>query len=318
MSDAEEETIAKGILIEGPRRTSQKVPGLQYHTMEIVGTWDEALSLYEELKVGFRFKNSTKFPDLNNCYIADTRLQRREGNRTTLVVTYLNAEAAAIINIKMMAIQKDIRTWEGSKTSTSSGSDTSGSDNSGSGSSGSGDGPSGPDLSIIRGWEQLRGTQWNTDYYNYSYQDPSTKEIKAIPAGDTLELAKMILDKGITSYTVHTPVVTRTFTSIMNSSFGEGLDCWCTAEKLISELKNSKIPSIGQDDWSVLSKLAKKYIYYDCSYTTNQNGSHTITQTWLGATDIEEKLYKEYSPSYDIDNGEEDTEDSGSDSGTEE
>lgn len=128
--------------------------------------------------------------------VAEVSAPRRQGKVWTMQVTVTQLRYLTIWTLDFADVDKPIRTWHAGTTN-------------------------GPDLAMLSKWELAGEKQDWTNYDDYKTVDGTSL------TGETLDLAKMIREDGIESYTIHTPVAT---CQITYPTFPDGagglLDCW--------------------------------------------------------------------------------------------
>lgn len=173
------------------------------------GTEDEIVGKFQETKVGdlvaeadvsllhlHRGGSPTSGEDWAEPRVAAVSAPRRKGGVWTMQITISQLRWLTIWSLDFADIDKPIRTWHAGQDD-------------------------GPDLAELEKWE-LAGE--NQDWANYdSYKTVDGTELD----GDTLELAKMIREDGIESYTIHTPIATCQVTyPTFPDGAGKLLDRW--------------------------------------------------------------------------------------------
>lgn len=252
----------------------QQANGYSTYTYSWSGTFEKMKAKVESFPIGYTFENDGELVSgdkLAGGVVCASQATRREGKLGDAVISVGLYNKPSMqkwfISLDTLAVPKDIRTWEPN------------------------DGSEKPDQISLGQWEGLEEVDFEN--YNNFMAKKSDGEYTAL-TGSTLELAKMIR-QGISSYTIHAPCVTASFYDPnLGFEYFENLDKQYTSSKLVSLLTQYRI---GTTDWSnILARTgADHWLLSDIKLTQQANGLSQITLRWIGATNIEEKLYEKVS-----------------------
>ena len=262
---------------ESARAEAQLVPGIRRVTLTYQGTWAYLKAeMLNKMRMGCTW--DVQNTGMEDQLISSARLTRGDGDVCTMTVTLLEDAPTEFWSVEYATLTKDIRTWKA---------DTENADDK-------------PDLSKIRSWEALKRSG---DLESYNAFLPAVGEEPM--EGNTRKLAEKIA-AGITCYTMHTPVVTRTVTTTEPASYlaeAKYLDKKYTPCTLKLE-GNEEVKVAGRVTAESFAGLKTDWVFTNLRVTANSDGTFTCVAQWTGADAVDKDLYDEV-----------EKEDGGSDSG---
>lgn len=249
------------------RQSVVAIPGCRRITQIIEGPYDAVKTAFDAKKVGVVESHTTGTgTDATTTYywIAATAFERRPGNRARMTMTRTETDKVDFWALEYQEVIKPITTWKQNDSVTANR----------------------PDLAKIKQWQELKATS-PSDYALYHY-DTAGSEL----AGNTLLLAKMIYPGGISSYTIHTPIVTRTsIYAQYPDDVGSDIDMqiqpasvtgWAAA----GTAESGNVPTS-------LANLAQAWLKTSDSIAPNADGTFSRREQWLGADSFNVNLYPE-------------------------
>lgn len=203
--------------------------------------------------------------------VTATRLTRKEGGLAEAAYQETLLLKREFWNLEWSEIQKDIRNWLMTKVD---GSYT--------------EADVYEDLAHVANWEQQKDLQ-NWEYFNdFKYDDPADRVEGETYTGTQLEgnaliLAQKIM-KGIESYSLFAPVLTRTTT-------------WANTPQPTGNLGKIDTPQ-SRNGWAGFGVEAQTWATYANMWlkniertTPNGDGTFTLVEGWIGADYIDGDLY---------------------------
>ena len=229
------------------------------------GTQEECLAKASEFKVGTPIVLPTGvdaesvWQDYQNPAInTGMTFQRKAGGLAELSHTYMYVLKREMWSLDMAEISKDIRTWLVLQL---------------------GEVAAAPELAKIAQWQALKD---NGDFeawaaFQYDLQGHTL-------ADDTLTLAQKMI-KGVDSYTIYAPVLTRT-------------TLWSHMPDSVGEVGVIETPAV-RDGWEIIGAqsldawtgLANMWLKTASRSTPNQDGTYSLIEQWTGADEIDGDLY---------------------------
>lgn len=245
-------------------QTIAKQNDLKTTTVAYQGAWKDLAAIAENLKVGTTGKqnssaggNAIEGFNENGDFIAGVVATRQQGGLGTLQVTFSARDNIETWNLDFLEIQKPILNWHA-------------------------DQEDGPDLQQLRKWQRLETVDGAWDAYSNFLTEVGDESSKL--TGDTLKLAEKIL-KGVDSFSVYTPVLTRTsvVTDLENLSLG--------GVGKIGEPAAGDTAA-GNVDLSKLTALAKEWLKTADRLQGAVDGTFQRVEQWTGADKWDEDLYE--------------------------
>lgn len=211
-------------------------------------------------------------PDAEGYVVTGARFQRKEGARCEAHFTYSIILKREIWNIEWQEISKDVRTWIASDNCPNRVTGV----------------EAAKQLAALAAWEQLRDKGDWTHYENFEYPYSTGDNMEAAWTGlpsPVKVVAEKIL-KGVQSYSIFAPVVTRTTTHpFMPPASGK--------------LGKIDTPTSYGAGWSSFNgatldftTLATAWLKNVERSSSNSDGTFTLSEGWLGADEIDGDLYK--------------------------
>lgn len=252
------------------RWTIKNANGYSLDTITMQGDWKAIREKSWEFPLGSTINETSLGLEGIVC---DNQCVRKQGNlgELALTIAYLRPEVTKkwFVSLDSVAIPKDIRTWIPLKAD------------------GTPDTDNAPDISLIGRWEALQST--DTEHYaQFEYKEGESEYVAL--TGSTLELAQMIY-KGISTYTIHAPVITASWYEFSEADYyAPEIDKQMTKSQLLTDITKN---AIGQMNWTSIFEYlnVENFIQTDFKVTGQANGLFQVVVRWMGATEIEEKLY---------------------------
>ncbi len=202
--------------------------------------------------------------------VATASVRIHEGHISEMEVTVLSPTPTCYWSLDWVPVTKDIHTWHADKEAETEK----------------------PDLAQILSWEQL-GANGDKVSYNAFLPEPDGEVMKDA----TLKLAQKIR-MGVTSYTIHAPVLTRTVILTDVSQYISGiknLDKACSAADIghpeITLEKGAEWNDAGSFNYATALALKPKWLHTSERVSGNPDGTFTCVSQWFGADDIDVDLY---------------------------
>lgn len=245
-------------------QTIAKQNDLMTATVVYQGDWDKIKATIENLKVGTTGKQNSSsggnFIDgfnEDNDFIAGAVATRQQGGLGTLQVSFSRRDQIETWNLDYLEIQKPILNWHA-------------------------DQEDGPDLQQLRKWQRLETADGAWDAYSNFLTEVGDETSKL--TGDTLKLAQKII-KGVDSFSVYTPVLTRTsvVTDLESLTLGG-------VGKIGEPTAGDTIA--GNVDLSTLTALAKEWLKTADRLQGAVDGTFQRVEQWTGADKWDEDLYE--------------------------
>lgn len=203
--------------------------------------------------------------DVQGTVRTGLRVQVNEGGIYELVESISHILKREIWNIEWQEISKDIRTWLTTEKGGMSATEAH------------------KALAHIANWEQQKDNQRWDLFDNFKYDDGTEGSAGVSLTGSALVVAQKIM-KGVQTYSIWAPVVTRTTT-------------WLFMPPASGNLGKIETP-VSREGWSSFngatmdfSGLATKWLKNVERSSSNSDGTFTLTEGWLGADDIDGDLY---------------------------
>ena len=236
------------------------------------GDWKAIREKAWEFPVGHKIEQNNTLTGELEGIVCDSNCVRKQGKLGELVVSIAytrNDVKKWFVSLDSVAIPKDIRTWMPLNED------------------GTEDTENKPDIELIGRWEALQSSD-PEHYAQFEYKDGEDTYTKL--EDNTLELAKMIY-KGISTYTIHAPIITASWYEFKEADFyTPGIDKQMTKSQLLEDITRN---AIGEMNWTEIFNYlkAEHFVQTDYKVTGQANGLFQVTVRWMGATEIEEKLY---------------------------
>lgn len=240
---------------EQPGSTLGKQPGLTVYTKVVRGPYEKLKDIAEKAMVGIEVPSALCSGGvILSGRTTAVQLRRDTGELGELVISAADKDEIETWQLDWVENQKDIRTWQGSSEG-------------------------GVELPKLRTWEAMESTN-PTAYTKYQWNAECSSDILE---GDTLELAKMIAEKGIESYLSYAPQITKISTvKSWNGSSSVGK---------IDKPKASEKNVTGDLTVSDFTAMAKAWLKTTDRIQTALDGTLQRTEAWLGADEWNAKLY---------------------------
>lgn len=240
-------------------------PGVRRVTKTFQGSWDflSGEAVFGTLRLGCVYEGDNRIgkDELKEKIINGARLVRSQGDVCDLSLTYTEEQKTEWWSLDYATINKDIRNWKANDE----------------------DDP--PDLAEIKLWENMQSI--NPEAYEKLWA--GEKEADAL-TGNTKTLALKI-KKGVTYYTIHAPILTRSTVLARLEDFAENVPKLDTIQTPASISKDYKIA--GGATLETFTNLAKKWLLSMARLTANTDGTFSWLQQWTGADEIDADLYDE-------------------------
>lgn len=241
-----------------PGSSITKQLGLTITTTRLRGDYAELEAYANTVNVGLpppAKTGNTDYPGVNGTVTA-LHLQREPGPLASLAISVATKDPTETWLLEWIELQKDIRTWPGTKDDPVS-------------------------LALLTAWENLKDT--NPTAYA-AYQTSAEASSSNTLTGSTLTLAKMIREKFITSILSFTPSITRVSTLTSLESFASNVG-------KIETPTASTDTTVGALDITNLTNTATAWLKTADRIQSSLDGTFTRTETWIGADEWNENLY---------------------------
>lgn len=253
--------------------TIKNANGYWIDTITYQGDWQAIREKAWEFPIGHKLGQNNALTGELEGIVCDSNCVRKPGNLGELVVSIAYTREDVLqkwfVSLDSVAIPKDIRTWIPLKED------------------GTLDTENKPDITLIGRWEALQSSD-PEHYAQFEYKDGEDTYVKL--EDTTLELAEMIY-KGISTYTIHAPIITASWYEFDSADFyAYEIDKQITKATLLNDITTK---AIGEMDWTSIFENLKveHFVQTDYKVTGQANGLFQVTVRWMGATEIEEKLY---------------------------
>lgn len=244
-------------------------------TVVWTGSLEKLLAETEGIYIG-RYGGSfhTLLSDPDTVACTKIRIRRSKGGICTLTATNVKVKGYILSSIDFVEIAKPIKLWRQDLE----------------------DAAARPNLLAIESWQQYKENGDEASYAEYKCDvtvDGTRKTELADVNENTLELAKLIREKGIDSYTMHAPVVTHTTTY---TKFPEGCGRWLDTYGSSFDPPDV-LGAYTYLDADFVGKVAagladvKKWLCIADRSTPNADGTFTRVMQYQGCTDVNDKLY---------------------------
>lgn len=271
---ADDNPTSDDFITKSYKWTIKNANGYFIDSITYQGDWKAIREKALEYPVGHKLtqENLGNYEDLEGI-VCDSQCVRKQGNLGELVlsIAYIRKQVNKkwFVSLDSVAIPKDIRTWMPLNED------------------GTEDTENKPDIELIGRWEALQSSD-PEHYAQFEYKDGEDTYTKL--EDNTLELAKMIY-KGISTYTIHAPIITASWYEFNEADFyTPEIDKQMTKSQLLTDITRN---AIGEMNWTDIFDYlkAEHFVQTDYKVTGQANGLFQVTVRWMGATEIEEKLY---------------------------
>ncbi len=232
-------------------------PGVIKRTWVYHGPYTVLAADLEKMIVGRPFTRE----DGQTVFLSGGELSADEPGHGLLTVTGASVQRIEYWSLDFEEIQKDIRAWHVGRSDA-------------------------PDLTQLRRWEALENVDIAA-YSEYAYELSDDGSVASTLSGTTLTLAKMILERGYTSFTVHTPVITRTtYWDSFPAGIGSSLDTIVSPA-----VRNGWAMAGNAMSAANFTALKAQWMNVTDRCSVNPDGIIERTEQWLGADDFDSDLY---------------------------
>lgn len=259
------------------QRDISGAPGVARDTVTIEGPFADLKKMADGLKVGCKadeqlFVDSGAADDY--ATVATFRLSRVQGSGAKLSATFCRMSGlqsgtggVSFWSIDMAAVSKPVETWPGPPGQ---------------------DDP--PDLAALAQWKAFRDKGDMEAYSAYKCGPGETLQ------GSTLTLAMMIREQGVSSYTLHYPVLTATkvFTLPSGTNVGAGLDKTFGSFDAMKSYIGGEPAGASPVGFFATLPQDRVWLMTGDRIVTNADGTYTRVCQWMGADSVDPNLYGEY------------------------
>lgn len=227
-------------------------------------------------RVGEEWSSITELPeDAEGIVVTGISFDRKVGSLGHIALNYSVILKREIWNVEWQEVSKDIRTWISSANCPNMVTGAT----------------AAKQLAYLAGWESLRDAKDWDNFANYKYPITSTDgngeasvSYSVLPE-PVLTVAHKIM-KGVQSYSIFAPVVTRTTTHAFYPPAS-------------GNLGKKDTPVSGQDGWTSFnnetldfSALANEWLKNVERSSSNGDGTFTLVEGWLGVDEVDGDLYQ--------------------------
>lgn len=235
------------------------LPDKEIWTGVIEGAYAEVVAEATHWIVGTKFDDAIRNPVCNDVQdygvVTLCQVQRKEGGLAELHYGFTYPRKVEIWTCDMAEISKDIRTWLSSERG------------------GMNEQEASTALAQIAQWEAYKDAGDYTNWQNFVYDNGK------VLSGNALLLAHKIM-KGISSYTIYAPVITKT-------------SLWVDLPPL-EDYGYIGTPTV-RVGWSVLGgdvfADGWQWLKTGAKAQPNGDGTYTLVEQWIGADEIDGDLY---------------------------